>query len=193
MGRVYEGVGEAWVAFNEGHNTRYCKNGKRVSFNGADLFSYTTVVARYKESEKGDKYVIATNRKYSVSTSSHISNCVGKCTVPVFYTYDIWVDDAMILGGMEINFNSHIHTAIKGWKRDWWDWSAYLCRMHREIVEFCQLTGLKHNLPPINEVCAKISMEREERKAAFDDPKAAAKRERDHARREAKKALQIAA
>lgn len=193
MGRVYEGVGEAWAAFNEGRNTRDRKTGKRVSFFRSELFSYTTCVARYQTAESGDKYVIATNRRYSMSTSSHISNCVGNCTVPVFYTYDIWAADNVILAALVGSFNNAVIDAVKGWKKVWWDWSYYLCHQYREIAEFCRLTGQEHGLLPINEITASVQMDREEKQAAFEDPKAVAKRERDYARRQAKLALKIAA
>lgn len=190
MGRVYEGVGEAWVAHNEHGSPRQRKVGKRVHFYGTDLYSYNTVVARYCG---GGKYVLASSYRYSQSTSSHISNCVRWCAVPVIYTPDIWADDKTILADLVCRLDDANTAAVRGWKKTWRDWSYPVVAAHKDVVEFCQFTGLSLDLPPINEITAEISMRVQEKWDAWNHPSAVAKRERHAARHAAKQALNLAA
>src|SRR6188768_51835 len=88
-GASYAHVGERWAARNEeGVSCDYASS-PRVVFRGTALVSYKTVVACYRTNSKGQKFVLASSRKYSQSTTRHINNCTAWCQVPVFHVEDV--------------------------------------------------------------------------------------------------------
>src|SRR5262245_8380316 len=82
-------VGRAWARFNEHGEGRGHRRVPRVSFEGRYLTSYRTIVAGYRTATDGSQYVLVTSRNYSLSTNSHIRNCVDWCSVPVFTVPEI--------------------------------------------------------------------------------------------------------
>lgn len=85
MSRSYNGVGKAWARFNEhGEGKGHKQDRDRISYSGYGLWSWGTVVGKYHKNSRGEPYVLITSRRYSVSSSSHISHAGGWVKVPKF-------------------------------------------------------------------------------------------------------------
>ena len=197
MGRVYGYVGDKWADYNERGEGRGAKRDTRVSFEGRHLYSYATLVAAYHVNEKGQKYVLATSRRYSVSTSSHVRACVGSCTVPVFYVPEVLApnrpDNGKHLWDM---IEAHILTAKRTWKNENCEvyYRELVVRWFNEFLKFCDITGFDRaltNYRSIYIIHDEIIKHIQDKRAEFFSSKNIEKRERAAARRAAKKALQL--
>lgn len=197
MGRVYGGVGPAWVRYNESGEGRSSKRDTRVSFEGRYLYSYSTMVAAYHTNEKGQNYVLATSTHYSRSTSSHVSSCVGSCFVPAFFVPEV-LSPCNPANGKHLwsMIEAHIASTKRTWKTD--NYHVYyrnlIVKWVSNFVKFCSLTGFDRSLTTYREldiIHDEIVRHIQAKRAEFFSAKNVEKRERAAARRAAKKALQL--
>lgn len=200
MGRVYEGVGPAWAKYNESGVGNCMKRGKRVSFEGPWFYSYGTTVASYHTGPGGNKFVLISSNRWSVSTTSHQSHAARSANVPVFHvpyissgkdTHDMNMD-CLIRDFM----NVEVKRAKAGWKPGEWRYPEERCesalrKEWGELARYKRLSGSTVELPNIENLIVEVAAERQRRRDEFYDPKAVARRARASARKEARKALRL--
>jgi len=206
-------IGARWADVNE--NGSLGRNGflrnATMSFTGRTLYSRSTPIARYHTNPNGLLYVLACERSYSPSTSNHLQQGLRQVSVPFFRVPYIGIgggwshepsecafdnvlsEDAIWLA---MQFNAQVETCTAAWnKREHWrwgdaDWRINLTRDWEFIMSFVRVTGAqwkpKISLPDVLDA---IETDRRARRTAWDDPKAAAARQRAKARKVALRAL----
>ena len=198
MARVYDGVGKAWAKYNERGEGRGHKRSKRVSFDGAYFYSYYTMVACYHTGVGGRKYVTVSSGKWSKSTSQHQSHAAWAANVPVFWVPHIssgMQDDNMDC--LVRDFLADVATAKAAWKGNSWSYSderveSTLRDKWDKLARYKHITGASVDLPNFQQILIEVDTHRQRARAEFYAPKAVERRERTKARREAKKALNLA-
>jgi hypothetical protein len=205
-------IATRWADLNEGGSGKKdsSRNGG-MSFVGRTLYSRGTPLARYHTNPAGMLYVLATSTYYSMSTSNHLQQALRQVSVPFFRVPYIGIsggwsrephdcafdnvlsEDALWLA---IQFNDQVNTCTAAWnKREHWrwgdaDWRINLTHDWEHITKFVRFTGAKWT-PKISlpDVLDAIEADRKARQTAWENPKAAAARERAKARKVALRAL----
>jgi hypothetical protein len=192
--RTTQEVAYRWALHNEQRKMNTGKAPKcrgrygNTSYEGRDYFSYSTRVAAYHEGKHG-LYVVFATKHWSLTTNRHIKHAKYWIDVPIF--------EVPCLSGTEVDINLNVEylcrqlrvfqiDAIEKWKT--WAYSDAnvthkLLQLYMTLMNYCAVTGVAHDMPPLEEMQEHIFAERNRRKNIFHDPKAVAKRERARARR----------
>ena len=189
-------IGKPWTDFNEHGIGRGHKRAARCSFNGENLISYRTVVARYRDDGNG-QYVVVTDRRYSVSTTSHVSNCTGFVRVPIFVVPHLHGGEAANLAKLWREVGDYAELAKRRWnpERSWLaaTWERELAKLWVQAESYASFTGQDIAMPTGDSswLFASVRAHRQAKLDAYNTPTQIKRRERAHARRIAKKALNI--
>lgn len=201
-GRNHASAAHRWAAYNE---DRDLANGKapksscrygRVGYEGDDFISYSTVVARYKENSKGERYAVFLTWP-SLSTTQHLDYAHRACRVPQFTV------ESLAGGAWQIGENIRVmlhdidvfgEKAKRNWKAHWGEfthdrWQAQMVSMIGKAEDYAKITEWEGTVPDYAETIAAINKHRIEKCEKFMDPKAVAARERARARRAALRIL----
>jgi hypothetical protein len=193
-------IGKPWTDFNEHDIGRGHKRAARCSFNGENLLSYRTVVARYRDDGHG-QYVVVTDHRYSVSTTSHVSNCTGFVSVPIFKVPYLHGAEEANLAKLWREVGEFAEAAKRSWnpERSYYasrlaaTWERELAELWAQAESYARFTGQDIAMPTGDRdwLFASVRAHRQAKLDAYNTPTQIKRRERANARRIAKKALNI--
>jgi hypothetical protein len=181
-----------------------------ISFDGTVLYSYSTPIANIVEAVGGSKVALITNRRYSVTTTSHVSGACGAAS-----QYQQFTVPNLALGapgftgrhheydnphGVNLVYLAEQYTQAVAQYRSarlsvrWeaWDAAKFLTDSLQSTATLAQnyaaLFALAHTAPDVASDVAAIIAYRAKRHAKHHTPEAVARRAADAERRRAKAA-----
>lgn len=192
-------IGRRWVTWNENEEGRDHAQNRNMSFSGPVLYSRLTPIACYHSNKlTGRPFVLVSANRYSPSTGGQILRTTRRTSVPTCYVPFIgatggWSSEPVMGHGEMLKrnaeaLNEQLGETARHCIKLWHKLNDHRCRsaiQYRQdkLVEFIEASGVDFSPLPIDEIMAAVEADRYAKKAAWDDPKAAARRERARARR----------
>jgi hypothetical protein len=183
-----------WAHHNEDGRYKTSGRSKSLSYNGPVLYSYNTPIARYYKD-----FVLVTTHKYGVTTAHHITIGARMTAYPTFYVPNLddrHDDNADHLHGVLLDEVSRMIRYFKNRSEHMDDGVPHymydgIKNNHATVMDYVKRTKAKLHLevPPLDDLLAFVTDERNKRWGKYMDPKEVAKRERAKARNMAKLAL----
>jgi hypothetical protein len=191
-----------WAAHNEGREYPAYEGRKprshgyntNVGYGDACFISYSTVVAEYHAMPRG-KVVLITTAKWSNTTQRHIASARRHVTVPIFYV----PEHQHPLHVRNIDYmRQAVHEAaadyVKRWKAQWGaasegTWRYQLRATAERFNQYVKAMDIDEPAFRVEELIGEVEQARGVKRAAYEDPKAVAKRKRARARKLAAAAL----
>jgi hypothetical protein len=182
-------VAHVWAQQNQDHG----KSGNgNFSFRGTDLFSYSTVIARFVKDVRGNNVVLITDHKYSVTTSQHKGEAWAATRQYVQFevpSLGYYGDD--VNHETNLTYLAKLYTdMLAGFRRkrelpesSYWSPKERLQELADKVRSYCDHFGLTAPTIDVEHDYSELVAFHAERDAKRNTPQAIAKRERERQRR----------
>jgi hypothetical protein len=191
---------DRWVAFNEkGKGKGQRQSGGAVHYDNQILWSYRTPIAKYAKD-----HVLVSSHSYSPSTNRHVRWAQARVNWPCYVVPYVGASGGMSpmtpehpelhnLYYLEAKLTRESDDFTARYRQTWPGLDTHFTEtfttLYTDAKAYAVTIGLKSKLAPLDELIADAVATHNRKRAAFYDPAAVARRERDAARRLAKKAL----